>query len=65
MMTEPVAATISVAEAAALLGMSRATLYRAIDRGDIVAIRYGRAVQIPRHVVDDLLANGNNQAATA
>jgi excisionase family DNA binding protein len=43
--------------------MSKATLYRAIDRGDLPAIRFGRAVQIPAHVVDRLIAEGNTQGA--
>lgn len=53
------APTYTATEAASLLGMSKATLYRAINRGDIIAIRFGRAVQIPRHVVDRLLEQGN------
>lgn len=63
MMTEPASATMSVPDAAALLGISRSTLYRAIDRGDIVAIRIGRCTQIPRHVVERLIAEGTNQGA--
>lgn len=59
MMTEPASATMSVPDAAALLGISRSTLYRAIDRGDIVAIRIGRCTQVPRHVVERLIAEGN------
>lgn len=63
MMTEPVSATMSVPAAAALLGISRSTLYRAIDRGEITAIRIGRCTQIPRHVVERLIAEGNTQGA--
>lgn len=57
-------ATMSVPEAATRLGISRSTLYRAIDRGEITAIRIGRCTQIPRHIVDRLLAEGNNQVAS-
>lgn len=64
MMVDERPATYSVPTAAALLGMSKATLYRAVNRGDIIAIRFGRAVQIPRHVIDRLLADGNQQAAS-
>lgn len=64
MMTEPASATMSVPEAAARLGISRSTLYRAIDRGEITAIRIGRCTQIPRHIVDRLIADGNNQVAS-
>lgn len=63
-MTDERPATYSVPIAAALLGVSKATLYRAIERGDIIAIRFGRAVQIPRHAVDTLLADGNNKKAS-
>ena len=63
-MTDDRPATYSVAAAAALLGMSKATVYRAIDRGELTAIRFGRAVQIPAHVVDRLLADGNNRVAS-
>lgn len=61
MMTDERPLTYSVEAAAALLGMSKDTLYRAINRGDIIAIRFGRAVQIPTHVIDRLLADGNNR----
>jgi excisionase family DNA binding protein len=63
-MTTPAAATYSVPAAAALLGVSKFTLYRAVNRGDIIAIKIGRCTQIPAHVVDRLLADGNNQAAS-
>jgi excisionase family DNA binding protein len=56
--------TYSVADAATLLGISQATLYRVIGRGDIPAIRFGRAVRIPAHVITRLLADGNNQVAS-
>lgn len=56
--------TYSVEAAAALLGVSKDTLYRAVNRGDIIAIRFGRAVQIPAHVIDRLLADGNNRVAS-
>lgn len=65
MMTEPAPATMGVPEAAALLGVSRSTLYRAIDRGDVVAIRIGRCTQVPRHVVERLLNEGNTQKGDA
>jgi excisionase family DNA binding protein len=65
MMVDERPATYSVPAAAALLGMSKATLYRAINRGDIIAIRFGRAVQIPAHVVERLLADGNTQQAAS
>lgn len=65
MMTDDRPPTYSVPEAAARLGISKFTLYRAVNRGDIVAIKIGRCTQIPAHVVDELLAHGNNQAAAS
>lgn len=65
MMVDQPAATMSVPDAAALLGISRSTLYRAIGRGEITAIRIGRCTQIPRHVVDRLIAEGNTNGHAA
>lgn len=65
MMTEPASATMSVPAAAALLGVGQSTLYAAIQRGEIIAIRIGRTVQVPRHVVERLLAEGNTQGNVA
>ena len=52
-MTAPLPYT--VAEAAALLRVSGNLIRRSIDRGEIPAIRLGRVIRIPRHVVDGLL----------
>lgn len=62
-MVDQQSATMSVPDAAAILGISRSTLYRAIDRGEVTAIRIGRCTQIPRHVVDRLIAEGNTRGA--
>lgn len=56
------ALTISVPEAARRLGVSKFAVYDAVSRGDIVAIRIGRRVQIPTHVIDELLTHGNTGA---
>jgi excisionase family DNA binding protein len=49
--------TLTVEEAAALLGISRAFAYEAVRRGEIPSIRIGRRVLVPR-VARDLLING-------
>lgn len=54
-------ATLSIAEAADRLGVSYNTVARAIDRGDIAAIRLGRRRTIPTHVIDRLLTEGNTR----
>lgn len=65
MMTDPAAVTMSVPEAAALLGVHASTIYRAVDRGELTAIRIGRCVQIPRHVVERLINEGNTTKGDA
>jgi excisionase family DNA binding protein len=39
--------TISVPEAAELIGMNPRTVYNAVDRGECPAIRVGRTIRIP------------------
>jgi excisionase family DNA binding protein len=51
--------TLSVDQAAARLGVGRWALRHAIERGEIQAIKVGRRVRIPTHVIDRLLAQGN------
>ena len=47
--------TITVAEAAQALGISRASAYRAAGRGELGAIRIGRRLVIPRAMLKRLL----------
>jgi excisionase family DNA binding protein len=47
--------TVSVAEAAHLLGTSRELIYRAIVRGEIPAVRVGARRLVPRWVLEALL----------
>lgn len=49
--------TLTVEEAAMLLGISRAFAYEAVRRGEIPSIRIGRRVLVPR-VALDRLVNG-------
>lgn len=48
--------TITVAEAAARLGISRASAYAAVSAGKLPAIRIGRHIFVPTIQVDRLLA---------
>ena len=52
-MTE--AATLSVTEAAALLGLGRAAAYRAVHRGDLPCIRVGTRLLILRGPLERIL----------
>ena len=47
--------TVTVPEFAKAVGMAETTVYAAIARGEIVAIRIGRAVRVPRRVLQELL----------
>jgi excisionase family DNA binding protein len=48
--------TITVPEAARILGVSRMTAYTAVREGAIPSLRIGRRVLIPRIALDRLLA---------
>lgn len=48
--------TLTVEEAAAALGISRASGYEAVHRGEIPCIRIGRRILVPRVALDRLLA---------
>ncbi|MGE0731159.1 MAG: helix-turn-helix domain-containing protein [Acidimicrobiia bacterium] len=49
--------TVTVEEAARLLGISRTTAYDCVHRGEIRSIRLGRRILIPLNVIDELLAS--------
>jgi excisionase family DNA binding protein len=53
--TGPDRLTLTVEEAAATLGISRASAYEAVRRGEIPAIRIGRRVLVSRVALDRLL----------
>lgn len=59
------AAYLSPADAAAELACSSDSILRAIDRGDLQAIRYGRLVRIPRHEFDEFLARHRTGSSRA
>jgi excisionase family DNA binding protein len=41
-----------------LLDLNRESIYRAISRGELEAVRVGRAIRLPRSQLDNLLADG-------
>lgn len=55
-------ATLSVAEAARLLGIGRGTAYEAVHRGEIPSLRVGRRILVPRATVERLLADAGTRA---
>ena len=60
---DPERMTLSVEEAAIVLGISRALAYELIRRGDLPQLRLGRRVVVPRQALEDLVASGGAQAA--
>lgn len=54
---------VTAAEAAVLLGISRAHLYGLIMRGEIPSIKIGRARRIPVSVIDEWVAKQLAEAA--
>ena len=46
---------LTVAEVAAILRLSKMTVYRMVNRGALPALKVGRSVRIPEHVVDEYL----------
>ena len=49
---------LRVTEAAALLGLSRSTLYQLIGSGRVRVVRLGRTVRIPRQELERLAGGG-------
>jgi excisionase family DNA binding protein len=47
--------TLTVEEAAALLGVSRALGYELVARGEIPCLRLGRRIVVPRRAIEAML----------
>ena len=54
-MSDHIKLTLSVAETAKLLGVSRNGAYEAIARGDVPSIRLGRRLLVPRAALLQML----------
>ena len=55
--------TVTVIEAAKILGISRTSAFEAIHRGQIPYVRIGRRILIPRAALERLLEGGQVDAA--
>lgn len=55
--------TLTVEEAAQLLGISRALGYELVGRGELPHVRLGRRIVVPRRALDDLLDAGSLESA--
>ncbi len=47
--------SLTVAEVAARMQVSKMTVYRLVHSGDLPAVRIGRSFRVPRTVVEDYL----------
>ncbi|MDP9386744.1 MAG: helix-turn-helix domain-containing protein [Actinomycetota bacterium] len=52
--------TLSVEEAASVLGISRALAYELVRRGELPRLRLGRRVVVPRRALEDLVASSHH-----
>ena len=55
--------TLTVEEAAQLLGISRALGYELVARGELPSIRLGRRILVPRRALDALLDAASLESA--
>ena len=55
--------TYTVAEAAAVLGISRAKAYECVRTGELRALQFGRRIVVPAVVLDELLGAAVNEPA--
>jgi excisionase family DNA binding protein len=59
----PARMTYTIPEVAEILGVSRATAYECVRRGEIPALTLGRRRVVPRAAVESLLASAANGAS--
>jgi excisionase family DNA binding protein len=59
----PTAATITIKEAAAVLGIKRSLAYELARRGEIPVLRLGRRLVVPRAGLNELLARAQKREA--
>jgi excisionase family DNA binding protein len=57
--------TLSVSEAALILGISRAHAYDCVRSGELPSITLGRRVVVPRQAIEELLARGSSDESAA
>ncbi len=54
--------TVSVEEAAAMLGISRAHAYELVRRGELPRLQLGRRVVVPRRALEDLVSSAGGES---
>jgi excisionase family DNA binding protein len=53
---------LTVAEVAAVMRVSRMTVYRLVHAGELASVRVGRSFRVPEHAVHDYLRGAFTQA---
>jgi excisionase family DNA binding protein len=51
---------LTVAEVAAVMRVSRMTVYRLVHSGEVPAVRVGRSFRVPERAVHEYLSNAYN-----
>jgi excisionase family DNA binding protein len=54
---------MTVAEVAALMRVSKMTVYRLVHSGELPAVRVGRSFRVPEQAVNDYLRDSNHGTA--
>jgi excisionase family DNA binding protein len=54
---------LTVAEVAALMRVSKMTVYRLVHGGDLTAVRVGRSFRVPEHAVHAYLRGAFSESA--
>ena len=54
---------LTVAEVAAMMRVSKMTVYRLVHSGELTAVRVGRSFRVPEHAVHEYLRGAFSQAA--
>ncbi|WP_353057971.1 helix-turn-helix domain-containing protein [Propionimicrobium sp. PCR01-08-3] len=54
--TEPLRKTVTVEEAARMIGIGRSAAYRLVRTGELRSVRIGHRIVIPLKAIDELLA---------
>lgn len=54
--------TLTVDEAAGLLGISRNLAYELVGRGEVPSVRLGRRVLVPRRALEEMLEVAPNRS---
>lgn len=57
--------TVTVEEAAEMLGISRSSAYECVHRGELRALRLGRRLVVPRSALEELLGGTPASATVA